>query len=277
LFKERKTRMKRIVLAFPAAACVALLAGCGSSSGNAALSKSFSYGAPQAPSASEQAAASSAQASLSDATAFASAPDGTKGAAVASFVDELAAAALGSSPLGIAAPAPATRTRLVTRAATSDCAIVSGNTVTFKNCTETDSGFTITLNGSISASAGSVTWDVSGGFSGTDAASGVSINLNIHDAGTIAVTSTTVKGSATSEFSGSVSAQGQHASFGLDTAAVVDMTYQTTPSYCVTSGTVEVKRVWTERPQGASGPDFADVAVKLTWSGCDAVQVAHST
>ena len=51
------------------------------------------------------------------------------------------------------------------------------------------------------------------------------------------------------------------------------------PTYnpdCVTAGTVEVKRVWSERPYGATGPDFADVAVKLTWTGCNTVTKQHS-
>jgi hypothetical protein len=56
---------------------------------------------------------------------------------------------------------------------------------------------------------------------------------------------------------------------------VVDLTWQPSP-FCVTSGSVEVKRVWTDKPQGATGPAFADVGVKLTWSGCNAFQVAHS-
>lgn len=264
--------MKKIVLVFPAAA-IALLAGCGSS-GSAALSKTFNYGAPQAPSAAEQAAATSAQSSLSDAAAFSAAPDGTRGASVVAFVDQLASAALGAAPVGIAAPTPAATRALVSSAFTSDCTKVAGDTVTFTNCAETDSGFTLTLNGSISASAGTVSWNISGGFSGSN--TGVSVNLTVHQEGSMTVTATTIKGHGTSDFSGSASGNGQSASFGLSTAAVVDLTYQTAPAYCVTSGTVEVKRVWTERPQGASGPDFADAGVKISWTGCDAYAVAHS-
>jgi hypothetical protein len=37
-----------------------------------------------------------------------------------------------------------------------------------------------------------------------------------------------------------------------------------------------VKRVWTKRPNGASGGVFADAGVKLAWIGCGAVQIAHS-
>ena len=90
------------------------------------------------------------------------------------------------------------------------------------------------------------------------------------------MTASKITGNATSDFGGTVSGQGQSIGFGVATAAVVDLTYQTTPSCCVTGGTVEVKRVWTQKPQGATGPQFADLGVKLTWSGCNAFQVAHS-
>jgi hypothetical protein len=263
--------MKKIVLVFPA---IALLAGCGSS-GSAALSKNFNYGAPQAPSATEQAAATSAQGSLSDAAAFSASPDGTKGSSVVAFVDQLASAALGAAPVGMAAPTPAATRAMVSSAFASACTQVVADTVTFTNCAETDSGFTLTLNGTISAKAGTVTWDISGGFSGTSGAA--TINLALHQQGTMTVTATTIKGHGTSDFAGNASGNGQSVSFGLSTAAVVDLTYQTAPSYCVTSGTVEVKRVWTQRPQGASGPEFADAGVKFSWTGCAAFSVAHST
>jgi hypothetical protein len=262
--------MKKIVLVFPA---IALLAGCGGS-GSAALSKTFSYGASQPPSATEQSAATSAQSSLSDAASFSAAPDGTKGASVVAFVDQLASAVLGAAPTAMATPTPASTRSMVSAAFTSDCTVVSGDTVKFTNCAQTDSGFTLTLNGTISSKAGVVTWDISGGFSGSNA--GVNVNISVHQQGSITVTASTIKGHGTSDFSGSASGNGQSASFGLSTAAVVDLTYQTAPSYCVTSGTVEVKRVWTERPQGATGADFADAGVKLSWTGCGAFTVAHS-
>src|SRR5262249_50763336 len=139
----------------------------------------------------------------------------------------------------------------------------------------TDSGYTFTLNGTVTASGmpgnGNVTWDIHGGFSGTN--QGVTINLNLHQSGTLTVTPTTLVGNSLSEISGNVSGSGQSVSFGLDTAAVVNLTYNAT---CVTAGSIELKRVWSQRPNGASGPEFADVAVKLSWTGCNTVQVQHS-
>ena len=93
------------------------------------------------------------------------------------------------------------------------------------------------------------------------------MNINVHQQGTITVTASTIKGQATSDFGGSASGNGQSVSFGLSTAALIDLTYQTAPSSCV----------WTERPQGATGAGFADAGVKIVWTGCEAFTVAHST
>jgi hypothetical protein len=146
--------------------------------------------------------------------------------------------------------------------------------VTFTNCSSTDAGFNFTLNGTVTSSAGSVHWNIGGSFSGAN--NGVTVNLNIHQSGNFAVTGTKITGDSLSDLGGGVSASGQSVSFGLSTAALVDLTYQTTPSYCITAGPVEVKRVWTQKPSGATGPEFADAGVKLTWTGCNTVQVAHS-
>jgi hypothetical protein len=108
----------------------------------------------------------------------------------------------------------------------------------------------------------------------------VTFNISHHQAGSFALTATKITGNSTSEFGGSISGQGQNINFGLATAAIVDLSYQTSPSFCVTSGSVEVKRVWTQKPSGASGAAFADGAVKLSWApgtGCGTLTVAHGT
>lgn len=257
-----------------AAAALSLLTACGGS-GNAALSKSFNYGAASTPTTTETAAATSAQDSLSQTSGFSTAPDATKGAAIIGFADELAAAALGNTGVAIAVPREQLTHALRTATDFSTCAVTAGNTVTFNNCQQAESGFTVTLNGHVTASAGIVSWSITGGFSGTDSTSGMVVNISLHQDGALNITSSKITGDATSDFSGTVSGQGQNVSFGLATAVVIDLNYQTTPSYCVTSGTAEVKRVWTNRPSGATG--LTDAGVKFTWTGCGAVQVAHST
>ena len=267
--------MKNVWMATAALASL-VLAACGGGGGNAALSKTFNYGAPQAPTAAEQSAATSAQSTVSGTSTFGSSPDATTASSIVSMADDLAASAIGSTP--VAWGQDPNLTHAIRKAATLDtCTTVASSqtsaSVTFQNCTDTESGFTFTLNGNITATSGTLNWNVTGSFSGVE--QGVSINVNLHQSGTLTVTSTTVKGSATSSINGSVSGNGQSVSFGLDTAVAVDLTYTAS---CITSGTVEVKRVWTNKPAGASGPEFADVGVKITWSGttCGTVQVQHS-
>src|SRR5712691_385495 len=257
-----------------AAASIALLAACGGSSGNAALSKTFTYGAAQSPSSSEQSAASTAQVDLSNTAGFNSSPDPTKGAAFFSFATDLGNLAFSGS--GVPAfPRDADISHALTSAQfNSACTTVSGNTVTFSNCSQSESGYNFTFNGTISASAGTVTWGITASFSGTS--QGYTFNLNMHFAGTMTVTATKITGNGVSEFSGTVSGNGQSVSFGLATAALVDLTYQSSPSFCITAGSVEVKRVWTQKPQGASGSTYADAAVKIVWTGCNVLTVAHS-
>jgi len=255
-----------------------LLASCGGGGGNAAISKSFNYGAAQAPNSSEQLAADSAATSVAASSSFGSSPDSSKATTIVGLADDLAATALGGSPIASAGFVQnGDLSRAMRTAATiPECTTTTLNSVTFNNCQESESGFTFTLSGSVtvnvSAAQNSVEWNITGSFTGTDP-SGVSINLTLHQSGKLTVTATTVVGDALSEIGGSVSGQGQSVSFALHTAASVNLTYS---ADCITAGSIEVKRVWAQRPNGFSGPEFADVAVKLTWTGCDTVQVQHS-
>ncbi|MCA1828328.1 MAG: hypothetical protein LC689_15500 [Myxococcales bacterium] len=260
----------RVLLAVP----LVLAAACGSS-GNAALSKTFNYGAAQAPTTAEQSAGSSAQTSVTTTASFSSSPTADNGASIAGAALDIAGSALGDAAFGMANPGAVKNA--LTRAAAAGfdtCATVSAGKVTFNNCVQTEEGFSVTLNGSMTVTANHVSWGLTAGFSGTE--NGETITISMHHTGDITVTDTKIVGNAASEFSGSVSAGGQSASFGFAVAVLFDLTYQTSPTACVTNGTVEVRRVWTAKPEGASGAEFGDVGVKLIWSGCNTFQVAHS-
>jgi hypothetical protein len=267
--------MKIALRSIPAAASLALLAACGGS-GNAALSKTFTYGAAQAPSSSESSATSSAQTNLSAAAGFSAHPDMDKGTAIFGFATALADGALGSATYGMAHPGPDDISRGLRRAGNlnSACVTATSNSVSFNNCSVSEAGYNVTLNGSITATADSVTWGITAGFSGTD--QGYTINISMHYSGTMTVTASKITGNGLFDIGGSISGNGQSANFGMATAAIVDLTYQSSPSFCVTSGSVEVKRVWTARPSGASASQLKDAAVKITWTGCNAFTVAHS-
>ncbi|TMA16753.1 MAG: hypothetical protein E6J86_02415 [Deltaproteobacteria bacterium] len=261
----------------PIRCCLVLLAACGGggggSSGNAAASKTFNYGAAQPPTAQEQAAAVSTQSVVSDTAAFGSAPDGAKAVVIVGMASDLAASALGGALIpGRSLPGTGLRQARST-ATVADCATKSGNTITFTNCTETESGITVTVNGSVTAKNGTVSWDVTAVVSGTD--SGVTVNATLHESGSLTVTATKVTGNAVLDLSGSVSNGQKTVNFGVAVAAVVDLTYQSNPA-CITAGTLEVKRVWTQVPEGASGSEFANAGVKLTWSSCNTFVVARS-
>jgi hypothetical protein len=255
-----------------AAVCVALLAACGGG-GNAALSRTFTYGAATTPSTTEQSAAATAQTDLSSTTSFSSAADVNKGAAVVGFADSMATIAFGSSVLAVAPNG--TNLRAALRAADfSACSAVSGNTVTFTNCVETYSSFSLTLNGTITASAGTVTWNVNATFSGSQ--NGATFSVALHESGTLTVTSTKVTGDALVEISASASSNGQSASVAASNAVILDVTYDSGCATNVTGGGVEVKRVWTQKPSGASGSIYSDAGVKFTWPNCGNLTVQHS-
>ena len=260
--------MKNILLAVSAA----LVAACGNS-GNPALSKTFNYGAATAPTTSETAAATTANSNVATAASFGTAPAAETGAQMAGFALGLASAALGDAPVLVGAPSGSIQ-RSLTRAATFDtCAKVAANSVTFTNCTDSEEGFNVTLNGSLNATATTVGWGITATFSGT--VNGVTINVTMNHTGNFTYSPTNLSGNAATEFSGNVSAQGQSASFGFAVAVLPDVTFQASPA-CVTNGSLEVRRVWTNRPSGASGAAFTDAGVKMVWTGCNTLTVSHS-
>ena len=263
--------MKR--LAFAAVIPVFAFA-CGGG-GNAALEKNFNYGAPTSPTTSEQSAATSAQDGVTNAASFSSTPNATSASSVIAMADSVVADALGGTTVAFNAPA-GLRNALSTAATIDTCTTVNGNTVTFNNCTSTESGVSVTLNGTVSGTATSVTWNIQGSFSGTDPQSGVSVSLNVGYSGSFAVDATTVKGNALVNLGGSVSNGIQTVGFGVSEAVLVDVTYQSSPMSCLTGGTIEAKRVWTQRPTGATSVDLPDAGVKLTWLGCGNFNVQHS-
>ena len=265
--------MKSVLKVAAAIASLALASCGGGGGGNAAIGKVFNYGAPQAPTTAEQAAASSAEGSVTASSGFGASPNASNGTTIIGIADDLAAAALGDAAVPAAvAQNPRLRSAFRTAASAADCTSVSPTGITFNQCSDTESGYAFVMNGSVSLSGNKITWDVTGSFSGSD--QGVSFNVNLHQSGSVTVVqSTDLTDTSLSEIGGTVSGNGQSVSFGVSTAALIDLTY--TPN-CITAGTIEVKRVWSPRPNGLTQTDAPDVGVKLTWTGCATVQVQHS-
>src|SRR5207253_2866619 len=92
----------KIVWKSVAAVASLMLASCGGGGGNAAISKNFTYGAPQAPTTAEQTAATSAQGTVSTTAGFGGTPSSASASVIIGMADDLASSALGSSAIGSA-------------------------------------------------------------------------------------------------------------------------------------------------------------------------------
>ncbi len=278
---------------------------CGGSDSNAP--PSFNYGAFTTvdPYSSEATAASSAQSSLSNAMTLRADP--TTGAASGTSIMALPEIVAGNLNLYGLSMAPSASlagnveasarvaqglTSALTTPVDPGCYTVtitnSSASIAYNNCLAIVNGITVTLSGSISASAGEVAWDVTATASGTftsDSGVPVAINITWHATGDLKATETTIQGWARSDFFESGSAPGVTVTLAWSTQADVDLTFvpatEMTP-FCIASGTLELRRWWTQVPYGASGnPYFANKGIKFVWSGtpgscADTLQVARS-
>jgi hypothetical protein len=298
-------RMTLAVLCAAATAC-----GGSDSGGNAAVSKEFTYG-PASPATSSQ--ASALQGSLTSALALqgSSEPSASDAQGVAQF-SGVTTALLGSplesiSAVGTSSAARATALTKARSALLSDadfagvnfdgaCVVATSTSVTLNNCTvdinEMDGSSTVTgrvtANGSatLTNSNQTLTWDVTVSADVDVSGNGVSgsAGLSYHTAGTITVTPPTdaadgtIEGTMAAEMGVRASANGQTLSVGVHEALALNgITYQTTPSACVTGGTLEAKRVWTDwNVPGSSAPRPSDRAALVTFTGCDTATVQLS-
>ncbi|GEJ55377.1 hypothetical protein [Anaeromyxobacter diazotrophicus] len=291
---------KRMAVAL--ASCLALAACGGGSSGNAAAGKTFSYGTASTATSLQTSAVDT---QLSSALAVKSAPGADGVQSLGDFAG-VTDALLGSSTGVTLASADPAQQQLVAagrRAALSKaltavpssstsstsfdneatCVVATAAKVTLSGCTLTivdpSASGKVVVDGwaAYDPAAAKLAWDLS--LASTLALTSFtppgSATVKFHESGALAVTDTTFKGEFLADMGMTFSAQGQSASVGVAEALVIDVTYAGTPA-CVTGGTLEAKRVWTALPQGASGPQYADAAAKITWTGCGSALVALS-
>jgi hypothetical protein len=245
--------------------CLVIYA-CGGSDSNAAVGKKFTYGAPS-PAASSQTSAVSSQLQIAASNGELTSTNALALVDMSNTIDDL----LGSSGVGVQAPRPSLRKAMTANASSpyaidATCYTATANTITFSNCTETEDSFTFTINGSLTAAAGTVSWNFNFVFSVSSG--NTTVNGSFNYSGDITVTANSIKGSMLADISAS--------GIGLSEALVIDLGYTSNP-FCVNSGSVEAKRVWTNRPNGVSPQEFPDGAVKITWTGCDQATVAIGT
>jgi hypothetical protein len=241
--------------------------------------KTFSYGNPQAPTAAQQNTATSAQTQMNNAVKAGANGQVGNAASLPSMTDSLAA----SLPKLIALPdTPAVSASEISEMSSSvlghrsgalnqGCYSFTSSTITYNNCTISGSGYNETLNGTLSASAGNVTWNLTVTYSYS--AQSVTANGTYTWTGQLAVSSSTIVGQGRSAFSGHVTSGSTTYDYQYTAGFDANLNYQTSPSYCITGGTLEIRRTLNGTSNAGAVP-VHDAGAKYTWTGCGAVTVA---
>jgi len=254
--------MRRIAML---AVFTTLALACGGSSSNNNNAPSFNYGSPTNPSAAQQSAEASFESSLQSGFTATSDSTGNTGVGVASLPFSLAGSLFSGS--GLASGPFASRSYLMLAPHAFDPACISetSTSVTYTNCTDTSGGETVTLNGSLSWTSSSATWDLKATGTGSNG------SATFEAKGSFTIGSTTFVGSATYHLTGSANGQSVDVTLGMN----LNLTFTESP-FCITGGDAEFTLVWTTPAPTASQPDRA---VKFTWpGGCGnyQIQVAQS-
>jgi hypothetical protein len=283
---------KRMTMAL--ASCLALAACGGDDAGNAAVGKTFTYGTAQSASYSQTYAVTSQVGSVS---ALQGVPDTASAQGMAS-IDEITSSLLGSNGVGATSPAQqqalaagaraASRQLVVGGASSFDnpsCVTTTATSVAMKGCTITNSAYGETDNVQVDgtftfdAAKGTLAWDftVNDNFSYSYSGGTVTGNVHLHESGTLTVTATTIQGQMLAELSASASSGSVSTSMAVSEAVLVDLTYADAAvcSTRVTGGTLEAKRVWTDRG-GQSSSQLTDKAAMVTWTGCGQANIVYS-
>jgi hypothetical protein len=275
--------MKRTLVA----GLVLLATACGGSE-----DRRLQYGAPEAPTAAEEAAATDAQAKLAGSRTFAPATEPSYGAPglAEQLVARLGGYATVSAP---AAQAKAAAGRAVVQAFDTGgldpaCVTITETSATWSGCvvetTETDpySGDTtylrVTVDGTLSWSAGVTSWDIDEtlAMTVTSGADTITMNAVAGLGGSITVTPATIVGHSGSSVSATANYRGLTVSEAFDTTLDLDLAYGADP-FCITDGTLTLQQIWTRRPIGSTPADLPDRGWRFEWTGCGTFTVAHGT
>jgi hypothetical protein len=238
--------------------------------------KTFSYGNPQAPTSAQQNTANRAQTQMNNAVKASVNGQVSSASSLPSLTDSLA----GSLPNNLIAepgdPAAATVGHEASLLAhhTSElnegCYTFSSSSITYNNCTISGSGFNETLNGNLTVSGNTVTWNLTVTY--TYSSGNVSTNGTFNWTGQLTVTETTIVGQGRSSFSGHASSGSTTYDYQYTAGFDANLTYQSSP-YCITGGTLEIRRTLNGTSNAGAVP-VHDAAAKYTWTGCGSVTVA---
>lgn len=265
--------MKRLVFkGIVLASLCAALAACGGGGedggggGNSAIDHPFEYGSAAPASAAETNVLTSAVANVQS---LRSTPGAGSAAALASFqtVTQALLGAPGAASLRSGTPAG--------KPDYEDCVTVTPNTVTFDNCVTTTSGSSSVVDGTFSVFAGGaeIAWELRIDVDSDSA--GYHSEISFLSAGSLTTGATGMQGQFRAETTASLNGSGYSFEYGMSEALLVDLSFAST-SACVTSGTLEARRVWTQRPSGAPATSYRDRGAQIVWTGCNQATIARS-
>jgi len=266
---------------------VSLLAACGGGSGsgnnnnnnnnNNGTVRSFSYGTPAAATPAQQGTATTAQTQLNGVVTATHGGQVINASGAPTLTDTLAA----SLPALLAVPDPAEAeadpagpVAAVRRssALSGNCISVNGSTINYNNCSLSEPGYTISLNGSLSSTSNAVTWTLTETYSYS--ASGYTLNGNANWGGTLQATGSTITGNGRSTYHYTGNYQNVNVSYDYTAAIDINLSYSASP-FCINGGTLEIRRVVTTN-NGGSAP-VHDAALKFTWTACNTYTVQKGT
>ena len=276
--------MKRCLVILAASVLAACSSGSGPGTVNSPALTTFQYTTPAPATPTQATTAMTASTDVGQVVVSASSGDTASESNAPELADELGSQALGVAAM--AAPrspsAEAAKQLLLKQRSgqlTTGCYSVTGNTLTYNNCSLTSGGITITANGTLTATTSNVTWNLT--FTVSGSSSGETVNWDGVYTGNISYTTTsgggTITGSALSQNSGSYSGSSGSGS-GAWTVGIdfLNVTWATSCDYTggITGGTLEIRA-------NATGTfdiyGFKQAGIEYTWSGCDTVTVATST
>ena len=241
--------------------------------------KTFTYGTPQAPTTAQQSTANSAQTQLNNAVKAGVNGQIANAASLPSLTDSLASSlpnllATPGDPAALASEGPSALVGHRTAGLSQGCYTFTSSTITYNNCSISGSGYNETLNGTLSAGNGTVSWNLTVIFS--YASGNVSENGTYSWTGQVTATASTIVGQGRSSFTGHLVSGSTTYDYQYTSGFDANLTYQSTPSNCITGGTLEIRRTVNSSSNAGAIP-VHDAGAKYTWTGCNAVTVAKGT
>ncbi len=275
-----------------AVALVALVAACAEDK-----EKPIAYGAPQAPTYTEQGAATTAQTTLEGSLAFQASTEPTFGAP--GLGDQLAVN-LGAIPVAAKMPTPASaklaqgalRQAFETGGMDPACVgtVVDAagvTTVTWTSChieLSSVDPYTMDMAADIDGwlrwtpATGQTSWSIGETIALTVISEGETITTHTVAGlgGTVTVTASTIVADTRSTIDITMRYGGLTFNEALETTLAANLGYQAEP-FCVTSGTFGLERRWLERPMGATEQSLPNQGWRFEWTGCNQFTVAHGS